>query len=53
LNGGSGGTEYDLVTGITGTTVVRNYVRGLTLPAGGYVALGADVTQVVAQFDLI
>ncbi len=54
LNGAtSAGTEYDLVTGTTTRAVVRNYNKGLALPAGCYLTLDADVTQVVAQFDYI
>ncbi len=49
----SSGTEYDLVTGTTTKTVVRNYKKGMTLPSGCYLTLGTDVTQVVAQFDYI
>lgn len=47
------GTEYDLVTGTTGQSVVRTYRKGLMLPTGCFLLPGADITAVYIEYETI
>ncbi len=54
LNGlTSGGTEYDLVSGVSGQSVARTYKTGLMLPTGCFLNPGADVTAVYIEYETI
>lgn len=48
---GSGGTEYDSITGTINTTVIRQYPGGLLFPSGCYIDLDTNTSYVTAIYE--